>query len=283
MPSQWGVVPKNLKVWGNDRYGVCVTSEEAANIAAFTSARDSVPDISISEDAVVSWARRHRFLNGANIAEVMDTLQADGDPLTDSAVKYFVGPYRSVDWEDRANLCSAIYESKACVKIGIASSGLGGAVQGRNGWVVLSAKKSRSIDHCVALCGYGTLAYLCGLCGVAVPNGADSAQFCYLMFTWGTVGIVSEAAMWAMTGEAWVRMPASIANPAYPPEPEPGPGPGPGPLPPLPPIPPPIPPTPGPGPAPQPAPDPFADCPFTKQQIISLARVLIRAIREGLK
>jgi len=110
---------------------------------------------------------------------------------------------------------------------------------------------------------------------VPVPEKADKYQYCYLMFTWGTVGIVSEAAMWAMTGEAWVRLPSSIADPPYPPEPEPGPGPGPGPGPepgPLPPIPPPIPPKP-----------PFSGCPCTNEDILALTRMLIRAIREGLR
>jgi hypothetical protein len=277
-PDQWGVVPPKLRVWGNDRYGVCVTSEEAANIAAFSAAR-SLPDVCLADQTIISWARKHGYLNGANIAEVMDTLQVGRDSLVEGA-KYNVGPYHAVDWENRADLCAAIYESRACVKIGIASNGLGGAVQGRNGWVVLSARKDRRIDHCVALCGYGTLQYLCGLCGVAVPAKADPATFCYLMFTWGTVGIVSEAAMWAMTGEAWVRLPASIADPPYPPEPGPGPGPGPQPGPgpspgPLPPIPPPIPPPVPPPPAP-PAPDP---CPWLPPMV----RSLTKAIKEGLR
>jgi hypothetical protein len=267
-PDQWGVVPAKLDIWGNDRYGVCVTSEEAANIAAFTAAREGVVDICLTENTVINWARKHHYLNGANISEVMDTLQTDGDPLVEGA-KYFVGPYHAVDWENRADLCAAIYESRANVKIGIASNGLGDAVQGRNGWIVLSARKDRRIDHCVGLCGYGSLEYLCGLCGVEVPERADGYQFCYLMFTWGTVGIVSESAMWAMTGEAWVRLPASIANPPYPPEPGPGPSPGPspGPLPPLPPIPPPVPPTP---------PNP---CPW----LSPLITTVVKAVKEGFR
>jgi hypothetical protein len=272
-PEQWGVVPEKLDVWGNDRYGVCVTSEEAGNIAAFTGAREGVPDVCLAENTVINWARKHGYLNGANISEVMDTLQAGGDPLVEGA-KYYVGPYQAVDWENRADLCAAIYESRACVKIGIASNGLGDAVQGINGWVILSARKDRDIDHCVGLCGYGRLDYLCGLCGVPVPAHDFPLTFCYLMFTWGTVGIVSEAALWAMTGEAWVRLPASIADPPYPPEPSPGPGPGPSPGPgPMPPIPPPLPP-------PVPIPNP---CPCTDEQIVGLTRLLIRAIREGLR
>jgi len=265
-PAEWGVVPAKLDIWGNDRYGVCVTSEEAANVAAFTAAREGVPDICLAEETVIDWARKHRYLNGANISEVMDTLQTDGDPIIEGT-KYFVGPYRAVDWENRADLCAAIYESRAAVKIGIASSGLGNAVQGRNGWMVLSGRKDRRIDHCVGLCGYGSLQYLCGLCGVPVPAKYTPDLFCYLMFTWGTVGIVSEQAMWAMTGEAWVRLPSSIADPPYPPEPGPGPGPGPGPLPPLPPIPPPVPPTP---------PNP---CPW----LSPLITTLVRAIKEGMR
>lgn len=275
-PDQWGIVPAKLDIWGNDRYGVCVTSEEAANIAAFTAAREGVPDVCLNENTVINWARKHNYLNGANISEVMDTLQTDGDPLVEGA-KYYVGPYHAVDWENRADLCAAIFECRAQVNIGIASSALGDAVQGRNGWVVLSARKDRRIDHCVGVCGYGSLEYLCGLCGVPVPAVPNPETFCYLMFTWGTVGIVSEQALWAMTGEAWVRLPASIANPPYPPEPGPGPQPDPGPQP--------WPPTPGPQPWPIPIPPPVPPtppnpCPWLPELITTAVRAIKKGLRE---
>lgn len=281
-PEAWGVVPPKLSVWGNDRYGDCVTAEEAGNIAAYAEAMGVQPPRCLLDGVVISWCRENRFLNGAVISEVMDALHPDKkNGLTDAKVAYFVQSYQTVDWENRADLCSAIFESKSCIKIGIASGCLGEAVQGRNGWMVLSTTKSRRIDHCVGLCGYGPLSYLAGLCGVEVPGNADPNQFCYLMFTWGTVGIVSESAMWAMTGEAWVRNPGSVADPAYPtpnpppdPDPTPGPTPNPGPLPPLP---PPIPPT------PEPAPGPVDPCPCPPNTIGPLVREIMRAILAELR
>ena len=235
-PAQWGIVAPSYKMWGNDEFGVCVTSEEAANIANVTAAM-GIPQHVLANLTVTAWAKRHGVLNGATLTEVMDDLQqAKRDGLIDQGAAHFVGPYQPVDWEDRAALCGAIYQAQGNVKIGIASACLGEAVQGQNGWMVLTCKKSRALDHCVGLCGYGPLAYLCGLCGVPLPGGVDPSIFCYLLYTWGCVGIVSEAALWNMTGEAWVRIPASIAVPPYGP-----------PVPPVPPI-PPVPPTPGPSP-----------------------------------
>lgn len=250
-PACWGVVAPLYRMWGNDQYGVCVTSEEAANIANFAAAA-GLPSTAISDGEVIRWARKHGFLNGANLPEVMDALQAGRtDGLLGYASAFYVGPYRSVDWHDRAALCGAIYESQANVNIGIASAGVMHEHTSANGWMVLSCPKYRAIDHCVGLCGYGTLAELCAMCGVRVPGGADGTRQCYLLYTWGSVGIVSEEALWAMTGEAWVRRPSSIADPPYPAPTPPTPPtppappvpPGPGPLPPLP---------PGPGPEPVP-------------------------------
>ena len=230
-PACWGVVAPLYRMWGNDQYGCCVSAEEAANIANYCAAA-GIPGHVLTDAEVIAWARKHGFLNGAYLEEVMDALQQSArSGLLGGASAHFVGPYRAVDWHDHAALCAAIYESRAQVNIGIASSGLNDQPGDSNGWIVLSADKSRSIDHCVGLCGYGTLADCCRMCGVSVPGGADANRQCYLLYTWGTVGIVSEEALWAMCGEAWVRLPSSIAEPAYPPTP---PGPGPGPIPPLP-------------------------------------------------
>ena len=161
IPATWGVVAPLYRMWGNDRYGVCVTSEEAANIANFCAA-SGIPGHVLTDDEVITWARRNGFLNGAYLEEVMDKLQvAARDGLPGGLAKHFVGPYRAVDWHDRPALCAAIYESRAQVNIGIASSGLNNQPGDDNGWIVLSASKSRSIDHCVGLCGYGTLAEMC--------------------------------------------------------------------------------------------------------------------------
>jgi hypothetical protein len=232
-PSQWGIVAPTYQMWGNDQYGDCVTAESAANIANFSAAL-GIAERVMSDKQVTDWARDHRFLNGAVITDVLDAMQvARGDGLKDAYAMYMEGNYNSVNWQNRGLLSSAIFESKGNVKAGIASACLGDAVQGKNGWYVLLCPKNRGLDHCISYCGYGPLSYLCGLCGVPVPISADPNLFCYLLYTWACVGIVSEAALWNMTGEAWVRNPSSIAKPAYP-----------APQPPV----PPVPPTPDPSP-----------------------------------
>jgi hypothetical protein len=244
-------------MWGNDSYGDCVTAEEAANIANFCAAA-GIPGHVLADADVVTWARKHGFLNGANLTEVMDALQTDGGTgLAGAGASHYVGPYNSIDWQDRLAICGAIYQSQSQVNIAIASAGLPDGAGDANGWIGLTASKNRSVDHCVGLCGYGTLAECCKMCGVSVPSGADPGRFCYLLYTWGTVGIISEEVLWAICGEAWVRVPSSIAEPAYPAPVPPGPGPAPGPGP----LPPPIPPTPPTPPTPDPTPGP-APAPF---------------------
>ncbi len=225
-PPQFAVVPPRLDMWGNDRYGVCVTSEEAFAKACYS------PEIFIPAETVVAWASRHGWLNGANLPPVMDAMRSGGFVIGPQS--YNDGGYAAVNYGNELALQSAL--ATGPVKLGMASSSLPSGAGNKQGWYAITPSRSNSEDHCTGLSGYGPAAYLYQQLGLPLPSGVAFPAVCYLYYTWSTMGVVSHDWLMGSTGEAWVRNPTTIG---VPPLPEPVP-----PTPPTPPV-PPVPPTPG--------------------------------------
>jgi hypothetical protein len=164
---------------------------------------------------VVDWASAHGYLNGAYLTSVMTTMQTDGFPLNNK--KYDDGPYLAVNWHNSTILKSAIY-SHGPVKIGVGAEDFqthtqGKVTPGTSGWAMYNYPKNQTEDHCVSLCGYGTLAELIALfkhhqVAVHAPTGMPTG-LCYAMFTWNSIGIIDEQSMLNMTYEAWIRNPVT--------------------------------------------------------------------------
>lgn len=228
VPENYPVPIRNWSKWLNDQYGVCTTSEECANICV------SWTDI-IDDKTMYAWCKKHGFLNGADLPEVMEMMVKD--PI---AGIYSDGDYYSIDWTNESLLRAAIFEN-GCVKIAIAADQLRPTAAGESqGWVLTGARKDRSLDHCVSLVSFGTAKFILESIGVKVPSNLDPNKKGYCMFTWGTIGFIDQESLDAITGEAYVRKPSSLKN-----------GKTPTPVnPPLPPNPPPVPPTPDPIPNP---------------------------------
>ncbi len=228
-PQVFSRLAAKLSFWGNNVDGDCVSAEEAAAKAA--------DGIFMDDSTLIAWARKHGWLNGANLTDVMDAMISEG--IMVNGVNYKDGPYRSVDWTDYATLCSAIYQGS--VKVGVAAAQLeAAATPGRNGWIMLTARHDGNIDHCTNYAGYGPLSYCCAMLGVEVPSGIDPNLPCLIKFTWDSYGILSHDANKAICGEAWLRNPTTVGI---------SPNPAPDPIP----VPTPVP-TPGPGPSPRPCP-----------------------------
>jgi len=204
--------PVQMADWGNYSNGDCVTAEEA--FAKATAA----PQTFFPDATVIAWAQAHGVLNGASLPAVMSAMQANGFPLGKET--FDDGPHKSVDWTNAATLQSAIY-SYGPVKIGVGAEAFqsnpnGHVTPGTSGWAMFNYPKNQPEDHCVSICGYGSLAALVGLfrehnVNVNVPNGMPTG-LCYAIFTWNSIGIVCEQSLLNMTYEAWIRNPVSVVR-----------------------------------------------------------------------
>jgi hypothetical protein len=144
---------------------------------------------------------------------------------------YCDGVGSAVNYQDRANVCSACYACQGSLKMGVAGDDLQRVGAGNsNGWY-LGSCRSTNIDHNVERLGYGPASYCFQVLGVQVPSGVDPTQFCYLVNTWSTIGVVNAA---VVESSGWcdeidMRSPTSIAlnysGPAPTPTPNPGPSP----------------------------------------------------------
>lgn len=200
--------PHRLSFWGNYNHGDCVSAEEAFAKACHE------PEIFISEHEVIDWATQNNFLNGAYIIDVVDVMEVSGFPKHHHI--YDDGSVRSVDWTNATLLEDAI--EKGPVKIGVAGDQLnavwwangGSSTGGVSGWFATGFLPDSNEDHCVSLCGYGTMHWLAEQLGVPVPAGVDGHKPGYAMFTWDLIGIIDVPSMLAITHEAWLRIPTTI-------------------------------------------------------------------------
>jgi hypothetical protein len=190
-------------MWGNDIHGDCVTAEEA-----FAKACNN-PEIFISDAEVIAWATQHGVLEGAYLNDVLTWMQTDG--FHDGAIVYDDGPHFSVNWTDTSTLQAAI--ARGPVKLGIAADQIETAwnsTGGQTGWFATGFHSDTNEDHCVSLCGYGSITWLAQQLGVSVPGGVDGTQPGYAMFTWDSIGIIDVPSMIAITQEAWLRQPTTV-------------------------------------------------------------------------
>ena len=210
VPASLLLWPTQMSSWNNYVYGDCVSAEEA--FAKATAA----PQTFIPASTVVAWASANGYLNGATLTSVMRTMQTQGFPL--NARVYNDGPFQSVDWTNDAALQSAIANSGP-VKLGVGAEAFqtnaatGVVTPGTSGWTMYNYPPNQPEDHCVSLCGYGTLADLVALFAqhgvtITVSAGMPGGTW-YALFTWNSIGIVDRQSLLNMTYEAWVRNPVT--------------------------------------------------------------------------
>lgn len=209
-PPNFIRIPKKISMWGNYYDGDCVTAEEAFAKACHA------PEVFVPDATVIAWATAHNVLNGANLHEVMVWMQSGG--FAQAGHTYDDGSILTVNWTNATVLEHAIWEGP--VKIGIAANQLettwraaGGNVNGgKSGWFATGYHPDAAEDHCVSLCGYGTMAWLAGQLHVPVPAGVNGAKPGYALFTWDSIGIIDAPSMLAITHEAWLRNPTTVTH-----------------------------------------------------------------------
>lgn len=226
-PAQFAVVPPMLSMWGNADFGCCVTSEEAFARACY-SVMSGLPEVFVTEAEVIRWAKKYGYADGATLVEVMDTMAKDG--LDANGVDYKTGPYKGVNYGDEATLQSAL--TAGPVKIAIDADALPSGAGNEMGWFALSKGHFTNTDHCVSLSGYGRADYLYDQLKVSLPSGVSPSTPGRLLYTWKTIGFVTQDWLMGTCVEAWVRNPTSPQIvPAPSPSPTPTPTPTPTPVP----------------------------------------------------
>lgn len=202
--------PAELSMWGNDQFGCCCTAEEFFNIAC------SQPETFLPYHKAVKWARSHWALNGAGLWEILNLMVSEGIYHGDKI--YRDGAFTSVDWGNPTILRNAIAQGP--VKLGVAADQLENDVWQKspsNGWVATGITAGDPLDHCVSLCGYGTYAWLAqqlgAKAGAAPAKAVQPNTMVYALFTWSSIGIIDYPSLLAITGEAWLRNPTSLAEP----------------------------------------------------------------------
>jgi hypothetical protein len=220
-PEHVAYVPATLSYWGNDRYGDCVSAEEAFCKACYH------PEILIPDSEVVLWARQNGYLHGADLSDVMRSMAKRGFAVGNQL--YNDGPYSSVDYSNETVLKSAIAQGP--VKIAIDADALPSGAGNKSGWFATVGGHYPNTDHCVSICGYGAADYLYSQLQVSMPAELAGTSG-YLVFTWSTIGYVSHDWIMSTTAEAWVRNPTTVGVPPLPsPTPTPVPTPTPTPVP----------------------------------------------------
>lgn len=209
-PAQWLWLPKTLSMWLNDVDGDCVTAEECFAKAC------STPELFITDATVLAWATANGVLNGADLTQVLDLMRASG--FQQDGKLYNDGDKTAVDWTDAAVLQNAIAQGP--VKIGVAADQLENVVPypATMGWMATDFQPDSNEDHCVSLCGFGTISWLWAMINEKVPTSlrqaqdvnVDGSQPAYALFTWDSIGIIDVPSMLAITGEAWLRNPVTV-------------------------------------------------------------------------
>ena len=205
-PESFITWPIGLGSWENEKVSSSSWAEEAFAKAC------AEPKVFIPTEVVLFASRA---CGSSNFAAFMQT---HGFQMDHKA--YLDGQFNSVDWTNEAALKDAI-ASVGPVKIGVTSANLASGPQGQvtpgtSGWAIYDLPTGQPESHCASLCGYGPLAALVDLferhdVHVNLPSGMPT-EFCYAMFTWGSIGIVDRQSLMNITGEAWIRNPTTIVK-----------------------------------------------------------------------
>lgn len=200
--------PAELSSWGNFAFGDCVTAEEA-----FAKACNN-PEIFIPYEVAVGWATENGVRDKASIVDVLSKMTEVGFRMNETTNND--GHFSRVDFKNSSILQDAI--ATGPVKIGLTSTQLESAYRNSTtprGWFALNFKPEPvtvTNQHCVSLCGYGTLSWLAQQFHVPLPFGANGQNVGYAFFTWGTIGIIDQQSLFTISNEAWVRNPTSVTN-----------------------------------------------------------------------
>lgn len=202
-------VPPQLSDWGNGGVGAsgpiggdCVTAAAAFKLAC------QLPEVFIPRANVVEWAKQNGDWNGTDPMSQNQQMQQSG--LVDAAGnKWGEGPANYVTLSDQSAMEAALNEGPLSVTV--AANQLDRVAGSASGWILTGATTDTGYDHEPAVSAYGTFAALAALMKMTVlPSGINPATYGYLMFTWGTLGLIDRASLLAIGQDALLCLPTAV-------------------------------------------------------------------------
>jgi hypothetical protein len=252
-----------LSYWLNQQDGDCVTAEQCYNIDLASTIATGTGYV-VSDNDVLSFARKYGLLNGADLAQVDSIMQTNGLPTSDGKL-FKVGATAAVDWTNYEEVCAATIEAKGSLQMAIAAGQLESAADDSKVFnYAFNFSQDGNADHCTGLgAGYGTAQQcldalnafytnllvkhgkiitcrletsssgekvwraqtLTSFSPQSLPSGVDPNTPSFVMFSWNRLWIISAQSVTAITDEMYIRQPSSIMTT----NPNPGPGPSPAP------------------------------------------------------
>lgn len=102
--------------------------------------------------------------------------------------QYNDGAFETVDFSNEGELQAAL--NIGPVKVAIDADALPPDCGVKQGWTAFGGTPGQfpNTDHSVSVAGDGTAEFLFGKLGLPVPSGVDPKKFCYLIFSWSTIG-----------------------------------------------------------------------------------------------
>jgi hypothetical protein len=208
LPEYIFALPAQMNMQGNDQYGDCVSAEEAQN--------KCVGGVYIQEATTISWATANGDLDGADLEPVIEQMEASG--MSQDGNIYGDGSPQAINYTDAPTMQAAIYQAitgeiAGQVKMGVAADQLPSGAGNANGWILTGASPDQNEDHCMGVCGYGTLAQFAAAIQqvygitVTIPSGVDPTTMGYAVYTWSTIGWADVQSWVNISGEAWIRTP----------------------------------------------------------------------------
>ena len=182
------------------------------------------PEVFIPRANVVAWAKANGNWNGADPMSANQEMQAAG--MVDAAGNQWgEGPANYVALSDQAAMEAALDEGPLSVTV--SANQLDPVAGMANGWILTGALTDQAYDHEPAISKYGTFATLAPLVGASLGS-IDPSTYGYILFTWGTVGLIDRKSLLAIGQDALLALPTAVAQGTGPiPAPEPNPSPSP--------------------------------------------------------
>ena len=190
---------------GNDTWANCVFAGEANYKRAVTKAT-GVPEIQISANACIRayLLYTHGRDEGANISTFLDWMHCVG--LEDDDRRHHKnGRHGALDVTSIQELRFGVSLFRG-VKAAVAADILDTVVAGKSGWICHKTGTG-PIDHNVELLAYGTVNECLTICGTKSASHHSFALLpAFVLYTWGTVGVITVQSLQSIIGEAHVRI-----------------------------------------------------------------------------